>query len=118
MSQRSLGRPGPLRLVGVAVAVVSAVVHLVLGVGFLPHPMGVAFLVATAGFAVGIAAVLTGRDDRRLHAVGVPFVAGQVVLWYLLNRPTIETLGIADVVDKVAQLVLLAVLVILVTREE
>ncbi|WP_254768202.1 DUF7475 family protein [Salinilacihabitans rarus] len=114
----ALGSLGPLHWLAIALAVVTGVVHLVLGVDFLPHPMGAAFLIAAVGFFGGVALVLVGYRRRLLYLLGVPFTAGQVVLWYLLNRPAgVADLSGAEAVDKVAQLLLIAALTVLYARD-
>lgn len=113
-----LGSLGPVHWLAVALALLSGVVHLVLGVGFLANPMGVAFLIAAAGFFGGVALVLVDYRRRLLYLLGIPFTAGQVVLWYLLNRPAgLADLSAAEAVDKVAQLLLIAALIVLYARE-
>jgi hypothetical protein len=127
------GRIGSLtstHWVGVAAAVVSALVHLVLGIGFLSDfldagltvslAMGVAFLVAAAGFLLGSWLVLTGRFLPTIYLLGIPFTAGQIVLWYALNSPGLPAppgINPMSAADKIAQVVLIAVLVILYRRE-
>ena len=108
----------PLHWAGIALALVTAAVHLVLGVGFLPHWMGAAFLAATAGFLAGVWLVVTDRRRRLVYLLGIPFTVAQIVLWYALNRPEgLDALGAAEVVDKVAQAALIVVLVLLYARE-
>ena len=108
----------PLHWAGIALALVTAGVHLVLGVGFLPHWMGAAFLAATAGFLAGVWLVVTDRRRRLVYLLGIPFTVAQIVLWYALNRPEgLDALGAAEVVDKVAQVALIVVLVLLYARE-
>jgi hypothetical protein len=114
-----------LHWTGIALAVVSGVVHLVLGVGSVlggeAVGLGVAFVLAGVAFLV--AAALVAADYRRplLYAVGVPFTAVQVLAWYWLNyastgRP-LSTIGGIEIVDKAAQLALIAILVVLYRRE-
>ena len=106
----------PLHWIGIAMAGVSALVHLYLAV-IIPGWLGISFAGATAGFVVGIAAVLVDFRRRLTYLLGVPFTAGQVVLWYVLNnQPGLAELGTVDVVDKVAQVVLIGVLVALYAR--
>lgn len=108
----------PIHWFAIALAVVTALVHLVLGIGFLPHWMGIAFLFATAGFLLGIALVLLDVRRRLVYLVGVPFTAGQVVLWYVVNEPAaIEDLSLVELVDKIAQVLLIVALVYLVVRD-
>lgn len=108
----------PLHWLGIAMALVSALVHLVLGVEFFPHYMGVLFLLATGGFVGAVVLVLVGYRRTLVYLVGVPFTLVQIVGWYVVNQPaSLSALGAADVIDKVAQLVLIAVLIVLYRRE-
>lgn len=95
---------------GIVLAVVTGVLHLVLGVSFISEPMGWAFLFAGVGFLGGIAALLVDYRRRLLYLLGIPFTAGQIVAWYVVNAPDFSVLGY---VDKVAQVLLIAVLVVL-----
>lgn len=114
---------GGLHWIAIALAAVSAAVHLVLGVQFFPHWMGLSFFVATIGFVVGIALVVANVRRPLVYAAGIPFTGGQIVAWIALTRPNLLTdpdptaLGAFEVVDKVAQVLLVAVLVVLVARE-
>ncbi|MXV63717.1 hypothetical protein GS429_16955 [Natronorubrum sp. JWXQ-INN-674] len=104
--------------VGIGLAVVTAAVHLVLGLGFLPHWMGGAFLVATAGFGLGVVLVVLDYRRRLVYLLGIPFTGAQVVLWYVLNRPAgVGDLSGLEAVDKIAQALLLVALVVLYRRE-
>jgi hypothetical protein len=109
-----------LHWAGILLAVVSGVVHLVLGVSFAPSPLGISFLLAGVAFLVAVTLVLLDVRRRQLYAVGVPFTAIQVVLWYYLNYlagdKTLAQIGTVEIVDKVAQVALIAVLVVLYRR--
>ncbi|EMA45730.1 hypothetical protein [Halobiforma nitratireducens] len=108
----------PLHWMAISLAVVTAIVHLVLGIGFLPHWMGVAFLGATGGFLLGIALVLVGSRRPLVYLAGIPFTGGQIVLWYVVNEPTtLAALSFAEWVDKVAQVLLIVALVVLYRRD-
>lgn len=127
------GRAGALgrtHWIGIIAALVSALVHLVLGGQFLRSgletgvtmslAMGASFLVATVGFVGGVWLVVTDRFRPTVYLLGVPFTAGQVVLWYALNSPGLPAppaVTPASGVDKVAQVVLIAALVVLYRRE-
>ncbi|MFO7833072.1 MAG: hypothetical protein R6V31_03205 [Halohasta sp.] len=103
-----------LHWIGINLALISAVVHLVLGVGFLPHPMGVLFLLATGGFLGAIVLLVVGYRRRLLYLVGIPFTGIQIVGWYVVNRPAGPAdIGPAGAIDKLAQLLLIVVLVML-----
>lgn len=108
----------PLHWLGIAMALVSALVHLVLGVDFFPHYMGVLFLLATGGFVGAVVLVLLDYRRTVVYLAGIPFTLSQIVGWYVVNQPDgLSALGAADIVDKVAQVVLIAVLVVLYRRE-
>lgn len=99
--------------IAIVLALVTGAVHLLLGVGFLPGPLGVAFVLAAAGFFGAIVLVLLDYRRRLLYLLGIPYTGGQVVLWYALNRPTgVADLSTAEAVDKTAQVLLIVVLVI------
>ncbi|WP_049906839.1 DUF7475 family protein [Halorubrum tebenquichense] len=104
----------PLHWVGIVAAAVTATAHVVLGVRAGGTYL-VLFLFAALGFGAGVAAVVFDYRRRLAYALGIPFTAGQIVLWYVLNDvPPIPT---SHAVDKVAQVVLIAVLAVLLSRE-
>ena len=105
---------------GVVLALVSAVVHLVLGVRLAPNAggLGVSFLLAGLGFLGAIALLLVGYRRRLLYLVGVPFTGAQLAIWYALNvlpegPLAVGAIGTFGAVDKVAQVLLIAVLIYL-----
>ncbi|WP_418285110.1 DUF7475 family protein [Halorubrum sp. DTA46] len=103
-----------LHWVGIAAAAVTGAVHLYLGVQ-IGGTFGTAFLVATAGFAAGIAAVVLDYRRTVVYLLGIPFTAGQIVMWYAFNDvPPVPPIEIAD---KAAQIVLVVVLAALFRRE-
>lgn len=109
----------PLHWLAIAMALVSAGVHLFIAVDvLLPSQLGYAFLFATGGFVGAVILVLVDYRRRLIYALGIPFTAGQIVLWFLLND--IDGLGAisaVDAVDKIAQVILIAALVVLFGRE-
>jgi hypothetical protein len=111
----------PLHWLGIALAVVSGGIHLWLGVQFLGGGLGIAFLFAGVAFLLGVGAVLIDFRRKTMYLLGVPFTAGQIVLWYYLNFAAGDKAFPADVggpgaIDKLAQLALIAVLVVLSQR--
>lgn len=102
-----------LHWLGIALAIVTAVIHLVLGVSFGLTGFGISFIIAGIGFLGGVAGVLVDYQRHRLYLLGIPFTLAQVVAWYVVNAPEFSPLGIAD---KVVQLALVAVLVVLYRR--
>jgi len=112
------GSLNALAYVGIIAAVVSAVIHLRLGVGFIDSPLGISFILAGLGFFAAVALVLINYRRRTVYAVGIPFTAIQIVLWYVFNFAAGDKAFPADVgtlgaIDKIAQVVLIAVLVVL-----
>ena len=103
---------------GIVAALVTAAIHLLLGVRLAPSGMGISFILAGLGFLGAIALVVLGIRRRLVYAVGVPFTLVQILLWYYVNfaagpKSFPADVGTPGAVDKVAQLVLLAVLVAL-----
>jgi hypothetical protein len=112
---------GPLHYAGVLLAVVSGVIHLRLGVGFAPSPLGLSFLFAGVVFLAAGAGVVADYRRPLLYRLGIPFTAGQIGLWYYLNfavgaKAFPADVGTLGAVDKVSQLLLLVVLVLLLRR--
>ncbi|MFC6939174.1 hypothetical protein ACFQE8_04250 [Salinirubellus sp. GCM10025818] len=99
-----------LHWAGVVLAVVTGVLHLVLGVSFGLSGFGISFVVAGLGFLVGAAAVLVDYRRRLVYLLGIPFTLGQIVIWYFVNAPDFSPLGIFDKVVQVAFVVVLVVL--------
>ncbi len=112
---------GAIHWLGVLAALVSAGVHLLLGVRMIPSALGISFVLAGLGFVGGVVLVVAGVRRRAVYAVGIPFTAIQIVLWYAVNFAGTDAsipgdVGTLGAVDKIAQVVLLAVLVVLVRR--
>ncbi len=103
---------------GIVAALVTAAIHLLLGVRLAPSGLGISFVLAGLGFLGAVVLVVLGIRRRLVYAVGIPFTLVQVVLWYYVNflagpKSFPTDVGTLGAVDKVAQLVLLAVLVAL-----
>jgi len=113
-----VGSLGVLHWVGIAGAAVSAAIHLLLGVRFLPSGLGISFVLAGLGFVGAIALVLVDVRRRAVYALGIPFTFGQIVLWYIINftgggKSFPGDIGTLGAIDKTAQVVLVAALVVL-----
>ena len=116
-----IGSLNGLHWVGIVAALITAAVHLRLGVGGLALPLRISFLLAGLGFVGAVVLVLLDYRRRTVYAVGIPFTLLQIVSWYVLNFGGGEKSFPADVgtlgaVDKVTQVVLIAVLVALLRR--
>jgi len=112
----------PLHYLGILLAAISGVIHLRLGAGFAPSPLGIAFLFAGVVFVVAVAAILANYRRRLLYGLGVPFTGGQIVIWYVYNFAMGQYSFPADVgalgwIDKVSQVLLIVVLVVLLRRD-
>jgi hypothetical protein len=109
---------GSLHWIGVVATVVTAAVHLFLGVRMLPSAMGISFVLAGLGFFGGIVLLLLDYRRRTIYAVGIVYTLVQVLLWYSVNfagggKSFPADIGTLGAVDKVAQVVLVVVLVVL-----
>lgn len=107
-----------LHWLGVVAALVTAGIHLLLGVRLAPSGLGISFVLAGLGFLGGVVLVLLDYRRRAVYAIGIPFTLVQIGLWYYLNfvagpKSFPADVGALGAVDKVAQLVLLAVLALL-----
>ncbi|MCL7417499.1 MAG: hypothetical protein M8354_06635 [Halalkalicoccus sp.] len=107
---------------GILSALVSAGVHLLIGAWFFPSTLGISFVLAGLGFIGAVVLVLVDFHRRAVYAVGIPFTLVQIVLWYWVNFVGMDKsfpadIGTLDAVDKIAQVVLLAVLVVLLRRQ-
>lgn len=105
-----------LHWIAIAAASVTAAVHVGLGVDIFPGTFGILFLFASAGYLVGIVAILLDFHRRSFYLLGIPFTAGQIVLWFALNQP-IPPISVVEAIDKIAQIVLVVALVVLYRRE-
>lgn len=103
----------PLHWIGIVLAAITGLVHLWLGFAFVADPLGWAFLIAAAGFFLGIVGVLVDYRRKLLYLLGIPFTAGQIPSWYVANAPDLSPVGIGD---KVVQVALIVVLVALYRR--
>lgn len=113
---------GGLEWIGIVAALVSALVHIRIGVGFAPAPLGISFILAGLGFLGAIALVLVGYRRRAVYAVGIPFTLVQIVAWYYINfaagpKSFPGDVGTLGAVDKIAQVVLIGVLVVLLRQQ-
>lgn len=112
----------PLHYAGVLLAVISGLIHLRLGASFAPGPLGLSFLFAGVVFLAASAAVVVDYRRPLLYQLGIPFTAGQVVLWYYVNfvagpKSFPGDVGTLGGIDKLAQVLFLLVLVLLLRRE-
>lgn len=114
-----LGPLGPLHWVGIVLAAVTGVIHLGLGLGAPATPLGAASILAGIGYAGGIALVLIGYRRRLVAALCIPYVASQILLWYVINQPaSLADVSPAAMVDKPVQVALIAVCALIVFRRD
>jgi hypothetical protein len=112
----------PLHYIGIVLALVSGVIHLQLGVSFAPSPLGLSFLFAGVVFVLASVAIVLNVRRGLLYRIGIPFTAGQIVIWYAVNflagpKSFPADVGTLGAIDKIAQVLLIGVLVLLVQRE-
>lgn len=99
---------------GVVLALVTGVLHLLLASFDQPFGLRVAFALAGLGFLGAVALFLIDYRRDLLYLVGIPFTAIQIVIYVVQWWP--DLLDPLGVVDKVVQIALIAVLVILYRR--
>jgi hypothetical protein len=100
--------------VGIVLALITATVHFMIGLTFVPEPGGFVFLLAAGGFVGAIVLLLVDYRRPLLYIVGIPYTGFQIVAWYAINRPlNLAAIGPATAIDKITQLVLIVVLVLL-----
>lgn len=104
---------------GILAALVSGAIHILLGIRFIPSGLGISFLLAGLGFLGAITLVLLGYRRRLVYGVGIPFVLIQLVMWYIVNfangpKSFPADIGTLGAIDKIAQLVLIGILIVLV----
>lgn len=117
-STRQMESLGVVHWVGILAAVISAAVHLLLGVRLFPSGLGISFVLAGAGFLGAVVLVVIGYRRRAVYALGIPFTLVQIVLWIVVNfvngpKAFPGDIGTLGAVDKLAQLVLLGALIVL-----
>jgi hypothetical protein len=107
---------------GILAALVTAAIHLLLGVRPLltgsPSGLAVSFVLAGLGFLGAVVLVLVNYRRRTVYAVGIPYTLAQLGLWYYFNfaagpKSFPADVGTLGAVDKVTQVVLVVVLVVL-----
>ncbi len=118
-SRTGLASVTPLEWVAAALAIVSALVHLILGVRLGLQPFGILFILAAIGFGVGIGLAIVSSRRRLITALGIPYTGVQIVLWYVLNQPgSIGGLSTPELIDKTAQILLIVLLSFLLYRRK
>lgn len=96
--------------VAIALAAISGAIHLVLAIIWPGAVLRLSFALAGLGFFGGIALVAVGYRRSMLYLLGIPYVAVQIVLWYVIVEPTPATIDTLDAIDKLAQVLLIGVL--------
>lgn len=118
MTPSSISQLTTLETVIVGLATITGAIHLLLGLLFLPDLLAVSFVLAAGGYLVGILFILTERQRRLVYLLGVPFVAAQIIGWYVVNQPqTLGDIGPLEAIDKVVQAILIILLVVGIRRE-
>ena len=114
----SIGNVTGLEWLAAGLVVVTGSIHLLLGLAFLPDPLAVAFVLAGLGFAGALVLFYLGIRRRLLYVLGVPFVVAQIVAWLVIVRPAgVGDIGPLEAVDKVVQVALIVVLLVLLVRD-
>lgn len=107
----------PLHWVAILLAAITGVIHLVLGIQFFPGAQPISFLLAGLGFFGAIALFLLDYRRRQLYLVGVPYTALQILLYLWINQRAQPEITPTEAIDKIAQVLLIVVLIVLYRRE-
>lgn len=106
-----------LHYTGFLAAAVSAGIHFYLAPQIGLNLLGLSFVIAGLGFTAGITAVTLDYKRKTVYLLGLPFTLGQIIIWYYMNSVPLESLlrgePLLDFIDKLAQTLLIIILVIL-----
>lgn len=112
----------PLHWIASGLAIISGVVHLalvVVGPVPLTSGFGILFILAFGGFVGGVGLVVINYRRNLIYLLGLPYTGSQIVMWYLANQPAGPgDLSAFEWIDKIAQVLLLVLLVMLYLNEE
>ncbi|WP_224270324.1 DUF7475 family protein [Haloprofundus salinisoli] len=106
---------GRVHYTGIALAAITGVIHLALGIPNVPSTLGILFVLAGLGFLGGVALLIGGVARRPLYLAGIVVTVVQILAYVALNAGNL--FSPVAVVDKVVQLALVGVLVVLYRRE-
>ncbi|KTG10712.1 hypothetical protein AUR64_05815 [Haloprofundus marisrubri] len=106
---------GTLHYLGIALAAVTGVIHLALGVPNVPSTLGILFVLAGLGYLGGVVLLIRGVARGPLYLAGIAITVVQILAYVALNAG--DLFSTVALVDKVAQLALVGVLVVLYRRE-
>jgi hypothetical protein len=102
--------------IGVILAVLLGIAYLPIALGEIPSVIGIAFLLAGLGYFGAIVLVLAGYRRRQVYTVGIGYNALLIVLYFLINQPSLsELIGLGGAV-KVAQILFAALLAVLLVQ--
>jgi len=104
-------------LSAVLLAGITGIIHFYLAPQIGLNPLGISFLIAGIGFTALIASIIFDYRKNLAYLLGIPFTLGQIAIWYYLNKPQLEFLirgePLLHAVDKLAQIILVALLIYL-----
>ena len=100
-----------LHWLAIGLAAITGVIHVGIGVQFGDTPL----LLAGLGFFGAIALFVLDVGRRALYLVGIPYTGAQFVLYFVRNWPNV--ISPAGILDKIVQVALIVVLLVLYRRE-
>lgn len=107
-------RLGPLQYIIILLTVVTALIHLFLGIGFIPDTLGYIFVLNAVGYLVLLAALyfipqLAGRRGL-IRWLLIAFTAVTFILYFVFNWP--DVWGVMGIIDKAVELLLIILLIL------
>lgn len=106
-------RLGPLQYAIIALTVITALIHLILGINFIPDFLGYTFILNAVGYIVLIAALyfVPQLADRReaIRWLLIAFTAITFVLYFVFNWPNVW--GLMGLITKAVELLLIILLI-------
>lgn len=106
----------------IILSAITGAIHFYLAPQIGLNSLGVSFAVAGLGFTALIISIIFNYRLKLAYLLAIPFTLGQIVIWYYMNRPSLEFLirgePFLDALDKLAQILLILTVSYLYSKEE
>ena len=103
-----------LQILTAILAAITGFIHFYLAPQIGLNTLGISFAFAGLGFTVLIISIIYNYRLKLAYLLAIPFTVGQILIWYYMNRPSLEFLirgePVLDALDKLAQMLLIFLL--------